>query len=192
MPLRTKIFVIVSICVLAILGITVGLLLSKRHSAPTTQTAQHVTTPTSTAVSTETAIQNMVGLTVKPLTPEETQQAGVKQFAKIFIERYYTYSSDSNFQNIRDVESLVTASLWKQMSPRLSGTRSPSGAFVGVTTKVYGTSLADWSASKADVKVLTQQSVEKDGATTSKNQNYTVEVVKQGSTWLVSSVATAE
>ncbi len=200
LTLRARIFIIISVVVLIILGISVALLLARRHAA----TPANQTTPTSTTNSNTTAngsnpvitqplqtpVQNSVptGLQIKPRTSVEATQSGVKQFAQIFIERYATYSTDSHYQNIRDVQALVTTKLWSTLSTKI-GTVATSTPFTGVTTQVVTTSLVDWKDDAATVELKTQQITTQGAAQPiTSYATFKVRLVKQGTNWLVDTV----
>jgi len=192
MPLRNRIFIVISIIALLILGIAVALLITRRGATQklaangnTTSTVQtggnagevSVVTPDNT-------------LPVQKLSSVEAQQVGVRQLARVFIERYYTYSNEGNFQNIRDVQTMVSPELWKLMKVKLNTANiSASGSFNSITTVALGASLTDWADTAATVQVITHQSLEKNGVKSQQNQNYLVSFVKQGTNWLVNSIS---
>ena len=188
MSLRARIFIIVSIVVLLILGISMFLVVSnkKKNTSPQTGAPQNNGVATGTGLpGTQTTIgeQAPAGLPAKVATPLETEKNGVQQLAKVFLERYGTYSSDNNFQNIKDVETLVTRSLWSKISAPMNA-KTTTQSFTGVTTKVVSMDLTSWSDTKAVVEFKTMRVEEKNGAVTTKYQNATVELIKQGSSWL--------
>lgn len=197
--LRARIFIITSVIVLLILGISIGLLLfSRSRQAPASPPAAPIVDTTSGATNTlpiitaplKTEVQDTVptGIPVKERTPTEVTQGAVKQFAKIFIERYTTYSTDSNFQNIRDVEELVTPRLWSILSAKLA-TPPASTAFTGVTTQAIMVTLLDWQDTAATLEIKTRQVTTK-GASASATTyvTYKVRLEKQANAWLVDSV----
>ena len=127
--LRTRLIVVATMIILVILGISVGIMVffKKQPAAPETATG-----PTSTIDSTNFSSQitpkpTVVppGSTVKPATTEDTLRNAAKQMAKIFIERYGTYSSDAEYANIRELQGLVTADLWKVLEKTI-GTTKPA------------------------------------------------------------------
>ena len=138
-------------------------------------------------VQTQTPTEIPAGLPAKVPTTQEIEQNGVRQLAKIFIERYGTYSTDNESQNIIEVQPLVTKSLWSKISAGIQ-TKTTNQPFVGLTTKVVTATLADWSASKAIVNLKTSRTESKDSAVTTRNQNVTVEMVKENGVWLANSI----
>ena len=199
LTLRARLFIIISVVVFLILGISIGLLFLRRSQnkpevtppvvvetgdATTTNSLPLITTPV------KTPVENSVptGLQVKERTPEEVTQNGVKQYAKIFIERYATYSTDSNFQNIRDVEGLVTPRFWRVLSPQLATTPA-TGSFTGVTTQVVMVSILNWQNTLATVELKTKQMTTKGTSPAATTYvTYKVKMEKLANAWLVDSV----
>lgn len=187
--LRSRIFIMISVVVLLILGISVGLTVFFKKKAPVVeQTA--TTTPTNTidtqnfpAQITTPATKVPEGLPVKQATTEEVQKNVAKQMARIFIERYATFSSDNNGDNIREVESIVTKELWAEISKRLNV--APTGIFSGATTKVFAVDVTEFASGQAKVAMMTQRTITKGAATEQKNENVNVWLVKAGDSWLV-------
>lgn len=188
MSLRARIFIIVSILVLFILGISIFLVINKNKSASPAKDDQTVAAPSGGAfVPAQLSVATPIpeGLPAKTATPLEAEQNGVQQLAKVLVERYGTYSSDNNFQNIKDVQALTTKLLWTKFSSQMKA--GSAGAFVGMTTKVIGTDLTDWSGTKAVVVLTTVRTEEKNGKITTNYQNASVGMVKQDGVWLANS-----
>ncbi len=187
MSLRARIFIIVSILVLLILGISIFLVVRSKNKAaepqtntPNGNTGANNGQPGQISVGTQTP----TGLPAKTATPLEAEKNGAVQLAKVFVERYGTYSSDNNFQNIREVETFVTPALWSKISAPMNG-KTTTQSFVGMTTKVISTDLTKWSDTKATVELKTTRTEEKNGVITTRYQNVTVDMVKTGGVWLV-------
>lgn len=124
-------------------------------------------------------------LPVKKFTAAEATQNTVKQFAKIFIERYGSYSTDNNGQNVLEVKEMVTADLWSKIKPKTLG--KTNNGFLGMSTEVISAEMAKWSDTEAVVKLKTVRSQEKNKVTSTLQQGATVTLVKQGNAWLVNS-----
>jgi len=200
MPLRTKLFIIIGVIVLIILSISMFFLVGaekiKEKIDPSASTP--ALTDTNSSQSTQTNVDQQVGQTVndvdvskveiKKLTSEETEKNGVRQLARIFTERYGSYSTDSNFQNVKDLESLSTNDLWQVLKAKI-GTTQNGSEYLGMSTKVVSMKLTKWGASSAQVDLDTLRKEEKSGgAITSKNQSITVYLVKTSGKWLVDDV----
>ncbi len=187
MSLRARIFIIVSILVLLVLGISLFLVVRSRNKSanpPSNTTTGSVGSNTQTNGQTQTGTQTPAGLPAKTVTPEEAEKNGVIQLAKVFVERYGTYSTDNNFQNIIEVKSFVTPALWLKISAQMN-TKTTTQSFVGMTTKVISMNLTSWSDTQATVELKTTRTQEKDGMVTTSYQTATVNMVKVNSVWLV-------
>lgn len=186
--LRSRIFIMISVVILLILAISVGLTVLFKKKAPATEltpttTPNTIDTQNFPAQITTPATIVPEGLPVRQATTEEVQKNVAKQMARIFIERYATFSSDNNGDNIREVESIVTKELWAEISKRLDV--EPTGVFSGATTKVFAVDVAEFAVTQAKVAMMTQRTITKGSATEQKNENVNVWLVKSGDTWLV-------
>ena len=193
LSLRARIFIVVSLVVLVVLGISVFLVVKSKKNAAgggATTTPDNTNVIDSTNFNYNPNIQTPVvggqipeGATVKPATSLEIEQNAVRQLAKIFIERYSSYSTDSNYQNIVEVQGLVTDDLWKSLSAKIG--KTPAGSFVGVTTKVFSSEIVDWSVKTATVSMSAAIIEEKNGNTSDRQAEVSVNLVKNGNNWLV-------
>jgi len=196
LSLRARLFIIISLVVLFVLGISLFLIMRSKQ------------TPVGDGTSTTTANGGVVGgnnfnynpdinsplvggevpegTPIRPSTSLETNQNAVRQLAKIFVERYNSYSTDSDFQNIIDVKELVTPALWQTLSAKI-GKAPATGSFVGVTTKVFTTEIKTWENNSATVNLNATIREEKNGVSSDRQQSIAVEIVKNGEGWLVSS-----
>ncbi len=200
MSLRARIFIIISVTVLVILAISLVLLLRSRKMA-TTPASQNssggATLPESSgggnsSLPTVPSVTTPIPNTPRPITtnPVEVEQAGVANLAKVFVERFNSYSTDSNWQNVREIESLVTQTLWKRLSSRIGS--SQTGNFVGVTTNVLTSVISNWQDTKAAVAVQVVKTTDTNGTQTREHQNGTINLVKIGKNWLVDSFVWAK
>ena len=190
MPLRTRIFILVTLVVLIVLGVSLVLVV-KFSNKPAASVP--VSSPSSDFNQSNVVIPGTPAtvipqnLTVKPSDSAAVTENTVRQLAKIFVERFNTYSSDNMFQNIRDVQAMVTDDYWKKIGLPLTRPINPPTTFVALTTKVMAITSSNVQASMALV-VLKAQKTSTSGALTSiSNANYSVSLVKSGSDWLITS-----
>lgn len=188
--LRARIFILISVVLLIILAISVFLMMrfGKEKTAtepvntstgPLPSTSSPDTVPVGTSISSPGARQ---------LSLEDIEKNAAKQLAKIFIERYGTYSSDNESLNIKEVENLVASALWSSLSAKIkSGPNGqiPGAEFMGMTTRVISAELKDWTGESAQAFLQTVRVEEKNGVTNNQHQNVEVNLVKQGENWLV-------
>lgn len=192
--LRTRLFVFATMIILIILGISVAIVVLVKKKAPVEVPAETATTTIDATNIGEQIMPKPVtvppGSAVKPLTAEETLKNAAKQMAKIFVERYGTYSSDSDYANIRELEELVTADLWKTLEKRIGTTRPEQ--FIGVTTNAVASEVKDFSDSKSTVEVMSQRIITKGTSTERKSETMTVRLVKNDGGWLVDGFEVAQ
>lgn len=114
----------------------------------------------------------------------EIEKRGVESFARVFAQIYGSFSSDNNYQNVLDVQSLVTPQLWSKIKPPATA-KPPAASFTGVTTQSLVAKMTAWNGTSATVEVESLRSETKNGKVTTFNQKATVGLVKQGTSWLV-------
>jgi hypothetical protein len=196
LSLRARLFIIISLIVLVILGISIFLVIRSKKPVGGETTTTTVGGNTVNVIDSSNFNYNPnfntplaggevpQGTPIKPSTPLEIEQNAVRQLAKIFVERYNSYSTDNNFQNIIDVKELVTPELWQTLSAKIGKTQT-AGSFMGVTTKVFTSELKDWGSKAATVSLSTAIREEKNGALSNRQQDLTVDLIKSGDGWLV-------
>lgn len=134
-----------------------------------------------------------------PFTTEQLQKekeirmqaSGVTTTAKLFVERYGSYSNEANFQNIRDVIPLMSTKFGAATTADLATKKVPVG-YYGVTTRVITVKVVsqDERAGMAVIDMSTQR-VEENGSAqnpSTKYQDAELTLVKESGVWLVDSV----
>lgn len=119
-----------------------------------------------------------------------TQAAGATTVAKMFVERYGSYSNEAEFQNLRDVLPLMTDTFAEKTRVFIEGAEVPE-TFYGVTTRVLIVQVErmDEAAGKATFKINTQQE-RSEGSAQNVSVNYQeirVELNREAGVWKVSS-----
>ena len=124
-------------------------------------------------------------------TPAETPPASVASpvtTTMIFVERFNSYSSESDFANVTDVLPLVTTSLAAKIQGIAQDQRTTdTTAYYGISTKVISQKIQEQTDTTATILVSTQrqESIGSPGNTTVRYQDITVKLVKEGDTWKV-------
>lgn len=189
LSLRTRIFIIISLVVLFILGVSVFLYTrAKNKNNPTTVDSAGNIVPagSNNSGSTPVPLTNLNNVTVPKIGTIEIQQKAVQNLAKIFVERSNSYTSESHYQNMFDVKSLVTDNYWKQLSAKIpSNTSNVSPNFYAMSTEAYSAKLSSWTDKSATVDLQLKISEEKGGVITKKDAQGKVTLVKNGNDWLV-------
>lgn len=186
MTLRTRIFLLITLIVLVVLGVSLLLVVKfKKNTAAPVPGEKPFTNLNQGNVPGTPATVIPQNIKVAPVSSAAATENTVRQLAKIFVERFNTYSSDNMYQNIRDVEALVADDYWKKISLPLSKPASAPAAFVSLTTKVLAVSSSNVQSTMATV-VLKAQKISTSGAASNVGYaDYTVSLVKSGSSWLV-------
>jgi len=195
MPLRTRLFIILSVVIIIILAVSVLLLVSKKKKAK--QAATKTTTVETGGVNqiNRLPVQGVADIssnvtngtiTIAQPTTEEMQKNAAKQMSKVFTERYGSFSNQNGYQNIIEVKELSTVVLYSDISKIMTTTQNQS-TYYGMTTKVVTMSITKWSSSSATITLSTSRSETKSSSTKKINQDAIVQMTKSGNSWLVSS-----
>lgn len=120
------------------------------------------------------------------------QTAGATTVAKMFVERYGSYSNEAEFQNLRDVLPLMTDTFAEKTRAFIEGAEIPE-TFYGVTTRVLIVQVErmDETAGEATFKINTQQE-RAEGSAQNVSVHYQeirVELKREAGVWKVSSAA---
>jgi hypothetical protein len=109
-----------------------------------------------------------------------------KQLAKIFVERFNTYSNQNQNNHIEEVKEIVTDSMYNWIETTKI---NYSENYEGLTTQVLSSIINNFSSSKASVYLSAIETSQKkiDGKIEleKKNSEFRVELVKQDGKWLV-------
>jgi len=105
-----------------------------------------------------------------------------KQVAKIFVERFATYSNQNSNQNIDDVLSMSTPVMVKWLETQ----RSDSGVeYQGMSTSVVASRIINIDSNNAMVEVDTQQQIMTTSGMELKQRTGRVELNQENNDWKV-------
>ncbi len=171
---RPKVWLSIGVVVVLIgLGIWFWWFLSQRTLAPVVLQPQSVT-PDNAA---NTNVNQVL-----PITAPAGAELSV--VTRTFVERYGSFSNQSNQQNIRDVWSMVTPAFQGRFD--FSKRQDTAQAYTGIETHVISIKLVSQTASEARLTVKTQRSERKaDLKINEYYQDIIVSLVKSGDHWLV-------
>ncbi len=131
----------------------------------------------------------VVPISSPELEAERVTTSNAQTVAKIFTERYGSFSNEANFGNIRDVLPLTTASYRAELEAYIASAPTPVG-FYSVTTRLVSVKVNDMDdvAGTADFTLSTQRTEAKDAPQNIvvRYQDIDISLEKQGDTWLVS------
>src|SRR3989339_810371 len=125
-----------------------------------------------------------------PVSYEEKEKAQLQQLTNAFVERYGSYSNQTDFENLTDLMTFMSQSLknWAENLIATKRVNSPSQApYYGVTTKVLKTEIIEFTDELVKIKVATQKS-EMFGTDYNSKVSYedlTVSLIKEEGVWRV-------
>ncbi|OQX71458.1 hypothetical protein B6D52_01460 [Candidatus Parcubacteria bacterium 4484_255] len=118
-------------------------------------------------------------------------QERLKSKARFFIERYNTYSSDNNQENLRSLLPHVSDGLAKKIEARLTEKIKQNDSFFSLQTKVLSLSLLDFIDNKKAIFTgQVQEQEAKEGATEVHYKPVILEFIYEGQEWKVNSIKT--
>lgn len=141
-----------------------------------------------TTTETETQTQAMPEVQPEDVLAVSTVSAGT--VTRTFIERFGSYSSESNFANVDDILSLATPEYRTELEALVAGYRrnfDATAGYSGVSTVVITLKATAETETTATFAVTTQreEAVGNPGNTTLRYQDAEVSLVKAGDNWLV-------
>lgn len=180
MSRRSKVLLIITIIVLIIMAVVIYLMKSRGATAPVDTTP---VLPSEGAPGTPPGnVPAAVPITVS--TPFATAEAT----ARSFVERWGSFSTESDYQNVADLYPLMTTSMrsWADSYVRDQRKNQTLGEFFGVTTRAMKTETLEDKAGTVKIEVTTQR-VETKGilAPRSYYQTMDVSLIKNGDSYLV-------
>ncbi|MDA0208484.1 MAG: hypothetical protein O3B64_03735 [bacterium] len=112
--------------------------------------------------------------------------AGPEVIATSFVERFSSYSTDNNFQNVIDAKALATASMDLRLD-QLTETNSVSLSFYGVSTYVITQDVIVEDNNGITFVMTTQreEAFDTPANTSTRYQDITVRVIRENGEWLV-------
>lgn len=177
-----KLLIIVAI-ILVIAGIVLYLI--------SRSTGKSANTP---LINTPTALNNSTGNTAPAveIDPFLQQKDTLTTLAKMFVERYGTWSNQSNFENFTDLYSYMTDGLKAETQSFVINQQtalSTNFTYYGLTTKVLSGDLINIVAdTSAEFSANVQQQETKDGQTTVLFKGAALDFIKQGADWKVNQI----
>lgn len=108
--------------------------------------------------------------------------------ARAFVERFGSYSTEVDYQNVEDVKRFATASLSGRLDGMVADARALGDtSYYGVSTRVITISPVVQDEATATFTITTQrsESINSPGNTSVRYQDIVVELAKSGTRWLV-------
>ncbi|PIS04948.1 MAG: hypothetical protein COT81_03680 [Candidatus Buchananbacteria bacterium CG10_big_fil_rev_8_21_14_0_10_42_9] len=122
--------------------------------------------------------------------PEQVETgSALLAVARTFAERYGSYSNQSDFENLKDVQALMTEDFVRQTQALInqSALGQNTEVYQGVTTKVVSAKIISLSDANAQVMASVQRKDARESTVNYqlKYQNLLLDMVKIGDGWLV-------
>lgn len=189
MSRRNKIFLIVAAAILVVI-LLLALLTRDKEEAVVIPEAG-VGTPVPENILLPDRAVGVGAEIVQPADIEEQQQINnLIKISSAFAERFGSYSNQSNFQNIRDLQIFMTDSMKRWSENYINSfTARDNSIYYGVTTKALNAQLIKYSEDKeAEILVKTQrrESVGNTANSTISYQDISIKLKKErGDIWKV-------
>lgn len=179
-----KLLVVLAIVLGILLLVMIGISLLR----DTSDTNDEIDTPTST-VDTVDITELPTVTPIVPNTADVAAPAGVpderllaKQTARLFVERFGSYSTQNNNEHIDSVAGMVTPVMAAWIATQVI---SPGDTFRAVSTQVLSTQVVSITESTATVRILTRQLEETTSGDAQFQKEGRIDLLKQGNRWLV-------
>lgn len=179
MTTKKKVLLMVGVVLFLILLFLLIWFLFKQKPIPVTVIP--VETNTLVAPPRDTGVETVV-------PPIENVDTSLQSLAMTFAERYGSYSTETDFANLKDVLVLMSASLKAETEGFIAAAKT-SNEYYGVTTNVLSVKVTSSTADSGTVEVSTQREESKGGPQNSEisYQKLLLNCVKEGGVWKVAS-----
>ncbi len=118
---------------------------------------------------------------------EISLEAKILGSARFFIERYGSFSSQADWQNLKDLEPFVTDSMYQGFENVMN--RAQTGEkYYSLSTKVLSAKINDFADGEAWVLANTQKQENNNGQESVFYQEIEVKLISVGDDWLVDDV----
>jgi len=121
-------------------------------------------------------------------TSEEIEKQKVINLSTLFTERFGSFSNQGDYQNIKDVMPLMTASLQEWAQSFIDENGDSGAVYAGTSTKVVSTNIKsiDIASGQAEIDIQTQRIETSTGEEDRIYfQTLNVVLIKVGNDWLI-------
>ncbi|MFA6427613.1 MAG: hypothetical protein WCW16_04180 [Candidatus Magasanikbacteria bacterium] len=191
LTLRQRIFIISGIIIGVILAVVLFILYARAPKAPDADVIEEQADQNQANVNTQqTQIPRVIVPAPTSTVPQTPEEVYMKQLAKMFVERFLSYSNQSGDQHLEDVLTFVTP---KMKAWVLNQAVEQKQVYEGMTTSVLSTHVLEKTGDKAKIEIGAQQIVtrEKENGgieTLTEQKTGSVDLVKVGGEWKVDGV----
>ncbi|MFA6551096.1 MAG: hypothetical protein WCV41_00995 [Patescibacteria group bacterium] len=167
--------------------------------APVKETQAPVTQQATTTVTAQIPVTEVKTTTPKIIRREEVNEEDLKRLAASFVERYGSYSNQSGYANIRDLEIFMSGGMKIWATNYLEQIRNQNAAtdiYYGITTKAVITETKQFNETggQAEFLVKTQrkESIGVGANARAFQQDASISMIKEGGAWKVDRVKWGE
>ncbi len=185
MDIRKRIFMVVGIVV----GIVLSVLLLymfffKSEQAPETDRQAEPVTAEQEVEQIDRDVREQMGRQMPSETRTEpySEDIYVKQMARIFVERFGTYSNQNDNRHVEDTLPLVTDKMAAWMNTQRE---EQSVDYRGVTTRVIASRVLSLTDTMAELELEAQRITETADSQEVENLSGTIDLIKQYGEWKV-------
>ncbi|NQT50088.1 hypothetical protein HQ571_05325 [Candidatus Kuenenbacteria bacterium] len=185
MPNRTKLIIIIATGLIVIAVILIFFIKGEQARKP-----DAVEDETAPVAKVEISTEEESKLELPAPTAEEQQMGSMKLLSKNFVERFGTYSNQSDYISIKELVPMMSSSMaaWVENTyfDQLIKEHDPDGYYYEITTLAPVAYVMEQTPSTAKVKVSAQRVEKKaDQESTQFLQDVILELVKRGDNWVV-------
>ncbi|EKD76539.1 MAG: hypothetical protein ACD_43C00068G0002 [uncultured bacterium] len=191
---RILITIVVAAGVLLLGALIILIIVLRRQpvvdSTSTNTNINTTTTQTNTAVTTNTNAVVTNDATTNTIVPALDDESALRRVINNFSERFGSYSTDTNYENIELTRSLMTETMSKTADSIINKDEQKQTEFYSIESKVMNTTLTDYTpdATGATAEVSVRQTIIAGQANPSyQNKTARLTLVKVKDTWKVDS-----
>lgn len=130
-----------------------------------------------------------LNLTPTPITQEPKTEAVLKTAARTFAERFGSYSNESNYENLKDLQSMMTAKMRAWTDDYITQNPLSDSEFFGITTKALSIDIITINDNETQAQIVVNtQRLEKKGDAdepTVYYQQILISLVRENEQWKV-------
>lgn len=195
---RTLLISLIAVAAAILLGTVVLLLVVSRQqpvvdanvNAITNTQIDTTNTITTTTTTSDTTTIDTTTPTTTTDSPTMNDEAALRRVINNFTERFGSYSTDTNYENVALSKSLMTDNMAKAADKIVAKNQQSSGEFYSVESRVMTTTLTDYATGStgATAEVDVRQTIIAGQANpTYKNITARLTLIKVNDTWKVDS-----
>jgi hypothetical protein len=132
--------------------------------------------------------EEVVETVVPSIGSAQDAPAQPETVARVFVERFGSFSTESGYENIETILNLATSDLQERLQTIAAEARTENGQeYYGVSTRLISLTTVSTSETEKMISITTQreEAFGSPGNTSVRYQDITVTLVQDGANWLV-------